>query len=188
MNHNIKLITLGDSAVGKSSLLMKYFDNLFSSTFITTIGIDFKLKKIILDNITYNISIWDTAGQERFRTITTSYIRGTKGAILLFDVCDMKSFTNITKWIDDIQKVSKEINIFLIGNKIDKKDERVVLYETAKEYADKLKIDYYEVSCKKGINVKETMDEIIKKVIEIYKPKDKDCVNLEKTSFKKKCC
>lgn len=191
----LKLITLGNSAAGKSSLLMKYFDNIFSNTYITTIGIDFKVKTLTIDDKTYKFSIWDTAGQERFRTITFSYVRNVNGILLLFDVSDRKSFLSVSQWMKDIYDIDKSFQIFLIGNKIDRVAERQVSYEEAKEFADTRKIDYYEISCKRGTNVKETMDTILHKVARMYSPSIKtksgggEEVSIASTKFgMKKCC
>ena len=99
----IKLLMIGDSGVGKTCLLLRYANDSFSPTFITTIGIDFKIKQIHLDGKDIKLQIWDTAGQERFRTITTSYFRGAQGILLVYDVTDRGSFENIRNWVSQIQ-------------------------------------------------------------------------------------
>jgi Ras-related protein Rab-8A len=108
----IKLLMIGDSGVGKTCLLLRYANDSFSPTFITTIGIDFKIKNIELDSKRIKLQIWDTAGQERFRTITTSYFRGAQGILLVYDVTDRGSFNSIRNWVGQIQQVPPP-NFFL---------------------------------------------------------------------------
>ncbi|KAJ1416552.1 small GTPase superfamily, partial [Ochromonadaceae sp. CCMP2298] len=122
----IKLLMIGDSGVGKTCLLLRYANDSFSPTFITTIGIDFKIKNIQLDGKRIKLQIWDTAGQERFRTITTSYFRGAQGILLVYDVTDRNSFISIRNWVAQIQMhADVNVNKILIGNKCDVQDQRV---------------------------------------------------------------
>ncbi|KAJ8760542.1 hypothetical protein K2173_015209 [Erythroxylum novogranatense] len=115
----IKLLLIGDSGVGKSCLLLRFSDGSFTTSFITTIGIDFKIRTIELDGKRIKLQIWDAAGQERFRTITTAYYRGAMGILLVYDVTDESSF-NIRNWIRNIeQHASDNVNKILIGNKAD---------------------------------------------------------------------
>ncbi|CAM9501247.1 unnamed protein product [Scytosiphon promiscuus] len=123
----IKLLMIGDSGVGKTCLLLRYANDSFSQTFITTIGIDFKIKNIDLDSKRIKLQIWDTAGQERFRTITTSYFRGAQGILLVYDVTDKKSFNSIRNWVAQIQQhADVAVNKILIGNKCDMDEDREV--------------------------------------------------------------
>ena len=94
----IKLLLIGDSGVGKSCLLLRFSDDAFNTSFITTIGIDFKIRTVEIDNKRCKLQIWDTAGQERFRTITTAYYRGAMGILLVYDITDEQSFANIRNW------------------------------------------------------------------------------------------
>jgi Ras-related protein Rab-8A len=106
--------------VGKSCLLLRYSDDSFTSSFITTIGIDFKIKSILVDESKVKLQIWDTAGQERFRTITTAYYRGAMGILLVYDVSDENSFINVRNWMRQIdQNAAENVNRVLIGNKAD---------------------------------------------------------------------
>ena len=108
------------SGVGKSCLLLRYSDDSFTSSFITTIGIDFKIKSINVNESKVKLQIWDTAGQERFRTITTAYYRGAMGILLVYDVSDEASFTNVRNWMRQIdQNAAENVNRVLIGNKCD---------------------------------------------------------------------
>ncbi|TMW96483.1 hypothetical protein EJD97_007281 [Solanum chilense] len=119
-DHLIKLLLIGDSGVGKSCLLLRFSDGSFTTSFIITIGIDFKIKTVELDGKRIKLQIWDTAGQERFRTITTAYYRGAMGILLVYDVTDESSFNNIRNWIRNIeQHASDNVNKILVGNKAD---------------------------------------------------------------------
>lgn len=101
-------------------MLLRYSDDSFTSSFITTIGIDFKIKSILIDESKVKLQIWDTAGQERFRTITTAYYRGAMGILLVYDVSDENSFTNVRNWMRQIdQNAAENVNRVLIGNKSD---------------------------------------------------------------------
>jgi len=114
------LIRLNFSGVGKSCLLLRYSDDSFTSSFITTIGIDFKIKSIMCGDSKVKLQIWDTAGQERFRTITTAYYRGAMGILLVYDVSDEQSFTNVRNWMRQIdQNAAENVTRILIGNKCD---------------------------------------------------------------------
>merc|ERR1712139_210872 len=122
----IKLLLIGDSGVGKSCLLLRFSDDSFTPSFITTIGIDFKIRTIELDGRRIKLQIWDTAGQERFRTITTAYYRGAMGILLVYDVTDEESFANINTWMHAIkQHASDSVNKVLLGNKADSSGPKV---------------------------------------------------------------
>jgi len=150
----IKLLMIGDSGVGKTCLLLRYANDSFSPTFITTIGIDFKIKNIVLDSKRIKLQIWDTAGQERFRTITTSYFRGAQGILLVYDVTDRTTFTSIRNWVAQIQMhADVNVNKILIGNKCDMQDQRVVSYEEGEQLAKEYNIHFFETSAKQDQNV-----------------------------------
>jgi len=152
----IKLLLIGDSGVGKSCLLLRFCDDAWTPSFITTIGIDFKIRTIELDGKRIKLQIWDTAGQERFRTITTAYYRGAMGILLVYDVTDERSFNNIRTWHANVeQHASEGVNKILIGNKCDAEDKKVVSDQQGKELADELGIRYLNTSAKANINVEE---------------------------------
>lgn len=153
----IKLLMIGDSGVGKTCLLLRYANDSFSPTFITTIGIDFKIKNIHLDNKRIKLQIWDTAGQERFRTITTSYFRGAQGILLVYDVSDRNSFIDIRNWFTQIQMhADVNVNKILIGNKCDCQDQRAISYEEGESLAKEYNIPFFETSAKQDINVEKS--------------------------------
>jgi len=149
-----KLLLIGDSGVGKSCLLLRFADDTYTESYISTIGVDFKIRTIELDGKTIKLQIWDTAGQERFRTITSSYYRGAHGIIVVYDVTDQESFNNVKQWLQEIDRYACEtVNKLLVGNKCDLTTKKVVDYTTAKEYADTLGIPFLETSAKNATNV-----------------------------------
>ncbi|KAG0331655.1 GTP-binding protein [Podila humilis] len=150
----IKLLLIGDSGVGKSCLLLRFSDDSFTPSFITTIGIDFKIRTIELDGKRIKLQIWDTAGQERFRTITTAYYRGAMGILLVYDVTDERSFSNIRNWFSNVeQHASEGVNKILIGNKCDMP--KVVQKDQGQALADEFGIKFLETSAKSNICVEE---------------------------------
>lgn len=152
----IKLLMIGDSGVGKTCLLLRYANDSFSPTFITTIGIDFKIKNVDIDGKRVKLQIWDTAGQERFRTITTSYFRGAQGIVLVYDVTDRRSFESIRNWISQIQQhADVHVNKILVGNKCDMVDEKVVSTEEGTKLAKEFGMDFWEASAKNDTNVEQ---------------------------------
>lgn len=162
-----KLLLIGDSGVGKSCLLLRFADDAYIESYISTIGVDFKIRTIEKDGKTIKLQIWDTAGQERFRTITSSYYRGAHGIIIVYDVTDQESFKNVKMWLAEIENFSTDkVNKLLIGNKSDLGDKRAVSYDTAKSFADEIGIPFLETSAKDSTNVEQafmTMASEIKK-------------------------
>uniref|UniRef100_A0A0G4I0L8 Uncharacterized protein n=1 Tax=Chromera velia CCMP2878 TaxID=1169474 RepID=A0A0G4I0L8_9ALVE len=151
-----KLLLIGDSGVGKSCLLLRFADDTYTDSYISTIGVDFKIRTIELDAKTVKLQIWDTAGQERFRTITSSYYRGAHGIIIVYDVTDRESFMNVRNWIAEIDKYATEnVNKLLVGNKCDLASKKVVSYDEGKELADQLGIRFLETSAKNAHNVEQ---------------------------------
>lgn len=152
----IKLLLIGDSGVGKSCLLLRFCEDQFTPSFITTIGIDFKIRTIDIGGKRVKLQVWDTAGQERFRTITTAYYRGAMGILLVYDVTDEKSFNNIENWYQNVQSYANEgVELILVGNKCDLEDKRVISTEQGQALADKFGIPFLEASSKNNINVEE---------------------------------
>jgi len=151
-----KLLLIGDSGVGKSCLLLRFADDTYTESYISTIGVDFKIRTLELDGKTIKLQIWDTAGQERFRTITSSYYRGAHGIIVVYDVTDQESFNNVKQWMNEIDRYANEkVNKMLVGNKCDLTSKKVVDYNTAKEFADQLGIPFLETSAKNSTNVEQ---------------------------------
>jgi len=151
-----KLLLIGDSGVGKSCLLLRFADDTYTESYISTIGVDFKIRTIELDGKTIKLQIWDTAGQERFRTITSSYYRGAHGIIVVYDITDQESFNNVKQWLAEIDRYACEnVNKLLVGNKSDLTTKRAVELNSAKEYADQLGIPFLETSAKSATNVEQ---------------------------------
>lgn len=151
-----KLLLIGDSGVGKTCVLFRFSEDQFNSTFISTIGIDFKIRTIELDDKKIKLQIWDTAGQERFRTITTAYYRGAMGIMLVYDITNQKSFDNIKNWIRNIEEhASADVEKMVLGNKCDMDDKRVVSKESGETLAVEYGIKFMETSAKASINVDE---------------------------------
>jgi len=149
-----KLLLIGDSGVGKSCLLLRFADDTYRQSYISTIGVDFKIRTIDLEGKTVKLQIWDTAGQERFRTITSSYYRGAHGIIIVYDVTDRESFSNVRHWVQEIDKYAADgVKKLLVGNKCDLASKKVVSYDEAKELADSLGISFMETSAKNSHNV-----------------------------------
>jgi len=151
-----KLLLIGDSGVGKSCLLLRFADDTYTESYISTIGVDFKIRTIELNGKTIKLQIWDTAGQERFRTITSSYYRGAHGIIVVYDVTDQVSFNNVKQWLQEIDRYACEnVNKLLVGNKSDLVSKKVVDINTAKEFAESLGIPFLETSAKNATNVEQ---------------------------------
>ena len=151
-----KLLLIGDSGVGKTCILFRFSDDAFSSQFISTIGIDFKIRTIDLDGKKIKLQIWDTAGQERYITITTAYYRGAMGIMLVYDVTNEKSFANIKNWIRNIDLHSSTgVEKMILGNKCDMNDRRQVSKERGEELAIEYGVKFYETSAMSSTNIEE---------------------------------
>ena len=163
----VKLLLIGDSGVGKSCLLLRYSDDKFTTSFITTIGIDFKIKTIDLDQKKVKMQIWDTAGQERFRTITAAYYRGAHGVLLVYDVTDETSFENVRNWMRNIEAhASEAAKVCLIGNKCDCEDsKRKVTKERGVALAKEFGVPFFETSAKSGLRVEEAFSAMARRCV-----------------------
>ncbi|CAD7086690.1 unnamed protein product [Hermetia illucens] len=164
-DHLFKLLIIGDSGVGKSSLLIRFSDDMFSGSYITTIGVDFKIRTVVIDGQRVKLQIWDTAGQERFRTITSTYYRGTHGVIIVYDVTNGDSFANVRRWLQEIEHNCDVVNKILVGNKNDDPARKVVLTEDAQRFARQMDIELYETSAKDNINVEKMFLAITRQVL-----------------------
>ena len=154
-----KVLLLGNSNVGKSSIFLRFVDDIWNDTFVPTIGVDFKIKTFEIDSKKIKMQIWDTAGQERFKNIIASYYRGAHGILLLYDVTDKDSFKNLSNWLIEIEKnASKNVLRVLIGNKCDLEEKRVISFNQGKEFADTYGLKFIETSAKKNLNVNEAFE------------------------------
>ena len=161
----IKLLTLGETEVGKTSIVLRYSDDKFHDNKIATIGIDFKIKIIKKGNERIKVSIYDTAGQERFKNIVKHYYKGANGVLLIYDITKRDTFEKLEFWLEDLKENSDNLNnlfIYLIGNKNDLEERREVDFEEANKFAKEKNIPYIEVSAKTGNNIKKLFDDVIK--------------------------
>ena len=155
-NYLFKYIIIGDSAVGKSNILLRYIHDKFNEEFQSTIGVEFGAKNIKIEDKIYRIQIWDTAGQETFRSITRAYYKNSVCACVVYDITNRNSFQNVKSWIEDCKKQSpKTVFLVLIGNKVDLEDRREVTYEEGSIYAQKNGMLFFETSAKTGKNIEE---------------------------------
>lgn len=160
-----KLVLVGDSGVGKSCLLLRYADDAFTESFISTIGVDFRFRTAVIDGKKIKLQIWDTAGQERFRTITTAYYRGADGIIFVYDITHRESFTHMSSWIDEARRYATPgIPMIIVGNKSDRTD-REVNFDDLKKYAEDNDTLYIECSARTGDEVKDIFENMAKKLI-----------------------
>ena len=159
---------LGDVAVGKTSIVTRFVDNEFKSTYHCTVGVEYKVKSLKLDPYTnVNLKIWDTCGEEKYRTITRQYYRDTNGVVLVFDLTNKNSFDKLSVWLNDIKEYgSNDTCIILVGNKSDVQDRKLSLFEEGKKLAMNYKMPYIEVSAKTGTNVLAMFENITKKMID----------------------
>ena len=164
-----QLLIVGNSAVGKSSILRRFAQDKFNSNYFATIGIDFFTKDVILDNKIIHIKMWDTAGQERYKALTQGFFRNAQGLMIVYDVKNKESFDDLKYWIQSIENnintQNKNIPAIIIGNKIDL-NEREVDKNEAEQFAKSKNYTYFEVSAKSGQGIDESIKYLIKKVIE----------------------
>ena len=159
----VKIVLLGDSGVGKTNLISRFTKNMFSPNSKATIGVEFFIKTYKVNNKILKIEIWDTAGQERYKSITSVYYKGAKGAFIVYDITSRKSFDDVDKWIEEIkEKTSKDIKLIIIGNKIDLKDERDITTNEALNKFKGMDIPFMETSALDDTNVSEVFLDLIK--------------------------
>ncbi|XP_059519891.1 ras-related protein Rab-6B isoform X2 [Myotis daubentonii] len=151
-----KLVFLGEQSVGKTSLITRFMYDSFDNTYQATIGIDFLSKTMYLEDRTVRLQLWDTAGQERFRSLIPSYIRDSTVAVVVYDITNLNSFQQTSKWIDDVRtERGSDVIIMLVGNKTDLADKRQITIEEGEQRAKELSVMFIETSAKTGYNVKQ---------------------------------
>ncbi|RVE59019.1 hypothetical protein OJAV_G00200090 [Oryzias javanicus] len=163
----LKILIIGESGVGKSSLLLRFTEDTFDPEQSATIGVDFKVKTISVDGNKAKLAIWDTAGQERFRTLTPSYYRGAQGVILVYDVTRRETFTKLDNWLNELETYCTRNDLvkMLVGNKIDKENHEVDRAEGLK-FARKHSTLFIEASAKTKDGVQCAFEELVEKVIQ----------------------
>ena len=169
-DHLFKLILVGDSGVGKSSMISKFTEHTFDENHLLTIGVEFKVKTIKIDSKIIKLNIWDTGGLERFKSITSAYYKGIHAILFVFDITNYQSFDNIKMWMNEIKRYTSEDQSFitiLIGNKIDLDESKyeVSIYKI-QEFCENYNINYIETSAKKGINIEYIFEHISRELKE----------------------
>ena len=190
-----KIMVIGESKVGKTSVIKKYTQNKFGGVYLTTVGVDFQDKIINIDDKKIRLQIWDTAGQERFRNLTKNYFNSSNGFLLIYDITDKDSLEHLNFWSAQIQlNAPEKSKCVLVGNKCDLEGSRAVSTEEGKMYAEKNKIKFFETSAKDGTNINEVFEYIAN---EIYKEQKMEMRSVTSSQVlskeqtfkkKKKCC
>ena len=176
--HLIKILLIGDIATGKSSIITRFIENTFYIDYSSTIGVDFNIKRMNILDKNFKLQIWNTAGDKRFRTIITSYYRGTHCVIITFDTTNENSFHNISEWIREIKNHSSDdVDIILVGTKTDLINKRVITYNQAKEYADRLGLFYIETSSRNNLNISKLFNVICTRQLEKIKDRGDEPTN-----------
>ena len=207
MNYDEKcqLLIVGDSTVGKTSILSRYTSGTFNANYLATVGLDFFQKEEIFNGKTIRIKIWDTAGQERYKSLTQGFFRNAQGIMVVYDVTNMETFDNLQYWIKSIKthvgSEKDQIPVIVIGNKIDA-TEREVERISGEKFAADLNYDYFETSAKTGEGVEKCVNYLVEKVLKYQKSKEGDdylknnSIKLDEDDYKdkesekgkKKCC
>ncbi|XP_005280027.1 ras-related protein Rab-10-like isoform X1 [Chrysemys picta bellii] len=189
----VKIVMAGESCVGKTSIVRRYTEPgpPRAASYIATVGIDFKVKTITFNDTTVKLQIWDTAGQEQFHTISTSYFRGARGFVLVYDITNSDSFQGITGWMKDIhEKADDEVDIVLLGNKCDKETERVIPKHRGEKLAWEYGIPFFETSATNNINIEDAFSVLVKEILDKNSCVlcDLDVVDLNESKKKRTCC
>ena len=165
--NKLKIIIIGDSQVGKTSLLFQYTENFYPENFISTVGIEYKLKEIKINEVNYTLQIWDTAGQERFKSLSRSFMNEADGVLFVYDITNKKTFQSIKDWIK-IQEDTSEIGNkkIIVGNKSDLEDKREISKEKLKNLCEQLNVYGEETSAKTGENVSEIFEKLAQLIVE----------------------
>ena len=172
--YKLKLIVLGDSGVGKTNIISRYVSNTFSNDSKATVGVEFFTKPFRVNNDIVKLEIWDTAGQERYKSITSAYYKGSRGALLVYDITRPSTFEDIEKWMTELkEKVRGSLKIIIIGNKLDLTKERKVDTETALEKAKSLNVPLMETSAFNSTNIQKAFESILREMYKEFK-KEKD--------------
>ena len=197
----LKLLLLGDSSVGKTSILVKYINNKFDESSISTVGVDYMDKIIDYNKYKIKLQIWDTSGEEKFRTITKNFYRNADGLLVVFDLTRKETYDHVRGWINEAKENNDKIKTILIGNKLDLQDERKVENAVPKQYAEKNSLKYLETSAKDGINISESFEAMInllfdgkseEEILNEFKKQDSSLSVVDDTievkNKKKACC
>lgn len=161
----LKYIIIGDSAVGKSNLLLRYVDNKFNENHVLTLGVEFAAKNLQIEDQIFRMQIWDTAGQENFRSITRSFYKNSACVIIVYDITGRETFTNVKTWIKDcMQTCSKNVFMVLVGNKVDDESNRQVSTKEGEQFANEHGMTFFETSAKTGLKVQDIFEHSAKEI------------------------
>ena len=195
INENqIKIMILGNSAVGKTSFIIKCTEDCFQEVYLSTIGIDYKEKEVIIEGKKYKILLYDTTGQERFKSLAINLIKDADGVMLMYDITNRESFNSIIDWIKNIEERKGEnFPTIILGNKVDNEDIRKVSKEEGEKVAEGNDISFFEISNKTGVNVNEALLAFIKEILSFKKKNvflKTQTISIKslKTKKKKNCC
>ena len=186
-----KIVLIGDTCVGKSCILVRFSDDVFVENYVTTIGVDFRFKTMIVKNKIAKIQIWDTAGQERYRSITTAYYRGAAAIIICCDSTNKESFYNINNWIGEISKYTdKDVDKLILMNKCDLVQERQIDKNEISKFEKESGLKIMEVSAKTGNGIDKSFEYIIEKLIDKNEKKNNSTMTLQGGSLinRQVCC
>ena len=185
-----KILLLGDSSVGKTCLLLRYTEWSFQDIHMVTIGLDYRLKSMKLKSgKDIKLQIWDTAGQDRFRALTKNYYKGSHGILLIYDVTNVQSLENVKTWVTQIrEEASKDVIIYIVANKIDMEDGRLISKEKGEELAKELGLPYMETSAKYGININETFEDLAERIDKMFGGLPRKITKNLAYQKQKKCC
>ena len=162
-----KVLLVGDSSVGKTSMLLRYTDETFAKEFQTTIGVDFRIKTLTINDQVAKLQLWDTAGQDRYRRIVSSYYRGAHGLIIVYDITSVSSFEHVPEWLDECnQRTNLLVPKLLIGNKSDLNAQRKITTEQGKELAETLGMQFIETSAKNSCNINEVFSNLSQMMVD----------------------
>lgn len=194
----IRLMLIGDSNVGKTSIIKRYCNNQFSPSYISTVGIDFETKYLRLNGKIINLQIWDTAGQERYKVLAKNYYKNSDGFIIVYDITDKKSFNNVANWITQIKdSASENVKCVLLGNKCDLEELRQVDINQGKDLANNYHLKFYETSAQKGNNIQKVFIDLVKGFLNddnFVNDSERSSISTEQRNLrrarnqKKKCC
>ena len=192
-DYTLKLLIAGDSSVGKTNFIMRFVNNEFNISYMTTSGIDLKTKDIEVKNKKIRVQIWDTAGQVKYRAITRNLFLKVMGAIIIYDITNEKSYNNLKEWMKLIrEECGKHMQIIMVGNKCDLDSERKINQDEVMNYAREENIEYIETSCKTGENIEKAVKILCENILEKNDITTDVSFALNSSSFmapkKKKCC
>lgn len=194
---SFKILMLGDSGAGKTSLLVRFSQNNFTPSYITTIGVDIISKKLNIGNYVVNLKVWDTAGQERYQTFTKQFFQNVDGVVLVLDLLSLESFGKLEKWLDLIrnedQNKKQNLELIVAGNKCDYDEDEILVKSTDIEtFVQEHQLEYLETSAKTGFNVEKLFKTLTKKILKRkgIKCELRDSIIIQQQSKKKQssCC